>query len=75
MAATSSTERIEQFFNHLATLKGYAKRVVVGGRDLNEAEEEDRLARIREYIEIGISFDLTQKEMVTILYREMFVAE
>ena len=72
MAAASSTERIEQFFNHLATLKEYAKRVVISDGDLSKAEEEDRLARIRKYIEIGDSFDLTQKEMVTILYREMF---
>lgn len=74
MSASTSTERIEQFFHHLAILKDYARRVIGGGDMLNTVEEDDRKDRIRQFLDIGLSFELTEKEMVTILYRELFTA-
>lgn len=73
MSASSSTERIEQFFHHLASLKEYAKRTMLTGDNLTEEEERDRADRMLEFMEIGGSFDLSEKDMVTILYREMFI--
>ena len=72
MSSPTSTDRIEQFFHHLAILKEYAKRVIVSGNPLTPEEEQDRADRIQEFLNIGLSFDLTEKEMVTILYRELF---
>lgn len=72
MSSPTSTDRIEQFFHHLAILKEYAKRVIVTGNPLTPDEEQDRADRIHEFLNIGYSFDLTEKEMVTILYRELF---
>ena len=74
MSASTSTDRIEQFFHHLAILKEYARRVIGGGDMLSTIEENDRKHRIRQFLDIGLSFDLTEKEMVTILYRELFTA-
>ena len=74
MSASTSTERIEQFFHHLAILKDYARRVIGEGGKLNAIEEDDQRHRIRQFLDIGLSFDLTEKEMVTILYRELFTA-
>lgn len=75
MSTPTSTDRIEQFFHHLAVLKEYAKRVIVGGDGLSDNEEQDRADRIQNFLDIGLSFDLTEKEMVTILYRELFVSK
>ena len=72
MSSPTSTDRIEQFFHHLAILKEYAKRVIVSGNPLTPEEEQDRADRIQEFLHIGLPFDLTEKEMVTILYRELF---
>lgn len=72
MSSPTSTDRIEQFFHHLAILKEYAKRVIVSRNPLTPEEEQDRADRIQEFLNIGLSFDLTEKEMVTILYRELF---
>ena len=52
----------------------YARRVISGGDMLNVMEEDDRKLRVKQFLDIGISFDLTEKEMVTILYRELFTA-
>jgi len=72
LSSSTSTDRIEQFFHHLAILKEYAKRVIVTSNPLTPDEEKDRADRIHEFLNIGYSFDLTEKEMVTILYRELF---
>ena len=74
MSSSTSTDRIEQFFHHLAILKEYDKRVIVSENPLTPDEEQDRSERIQEFLNIGYSFDLTEKEMVTILYRELFTA-
>lgn len=72
MSSSTSTDRIERFFHHLATLKGYAQKILVDGDSLSGDEEGDRTLRMAEFFEIGGSFDLSDKEMITILFREMF---
>ena len=75
MAFPTSTDSIELFFQHLATLKEYAERVLIGGEIIDEREDADKLYRMQELFDIGGSFDLTEKDMVTILYREIYVAD
>jgi hypothetical protein len=75
VSASTSTDRIEKFFHHLASLKTYAKRVVVEGDQLSKDEETDHAARMAEFLDIGASFDLSEKEMIGILYREMFIVK
>ena len=72
MSSSTSTDRIEQFFHHLASLKVYAQRVLVDGDDLSGNESQDKKFRMTEFLDIGSSFDLSEKEMVMILYRELF---
>jgi hypothetical protein len=74
LSASTSTDHIEQFFHHLAALKQYAQRILVKGDTLTENEEADKSHRMTEFLQIGNSFDLSEKEMVTILYREVFSA-
>ena len=57
--------------DHLATLRGYARRVLVHGDPLIPGEDEDREGRMHEFLAIGNSFNLTKREMVALLYQEM----
>lgn len=57
---------------HLATLRTYAARTVAHEDGLSHAEEIDREIRMREYMAIGQSFDLSQKVLVTLLYKGVF---
>ena len=54
---------------HLSTLREYAKRVLVQDDALNSAEDADRASRMREYLAVGASFQLTRSEMVDHLYK------
>ena len=49
--------------------------MLIGGEIINEHEDADKLYRLQELFEIGGSFDLTEKDMVTILYREIYAAD
>lgn len=60
------------FFRHLTILKEHAKRVIVWGNPLAPEGEQDRTDRIQEFLTIGLPFDSTGKEMVTILYLQLF---
>ena len=67
----TSTDKMEQFFHHLAILKEYAMRVVLKEEILNNEEEYDLRTRMKEFLAIGDSFDLTGKEATVILYKEI----
>ena len=54
---------------HPAALREYAKRVFVHGEDLAPAEENDKDHRMEEFLAAGRSFRLTDREMVSIIYR------
>ena len=49
---------------HLSTLRQYAKRLLVQDDPLSSAEDADRASRMREYLAVGASFQLTEHEMV-----------
>jgi hypothetical protein len=75
VTAHTSTDPIELFFQHLEALKRYARRVVAGGGALTVDEEKDKARRLKEFIEIGSSFELTEKDMVNVIYRELFIPD
>ncbi len=56
---------------HLKVLKGYANRNLVHGEELSEAEREDKNNRLVEFVAIGTSFRLTEKEMVQRIFPDM----
>ena len=59
---------------HLVALRDYARRVVQDGEWLPLEEDVDREVRVREFLALGESFNVKQKDLVTLLYKDMFVA-
>ncbi len=57
---------------HVSTLKAYAARTVAHDDALSHDEERDREVRMREYMAIGESFDLSKKVLVTLLFKGVF---
>ena len=57
---------------HLAVLRDYGQRVFSGGGMLAAEEEEDRLSRVAEFMAIGKSCRLTERELVALVYRGFF---
>ena len=72
MCGLTSTHPREILFQHLDALRTYATRAVLQGDALTVPEEQDRAERMQEALAIGISFGLTEKEIATLLYRELF---
>ena len=58
--------------SHLATLRSYAKRVLLEKDFLSPDEESDKELRLREFSAIGISFEMTDKEVAELLYKGLF---
>lgn len=59
---------------HQASLRHYAKRVLLRGKILPLQEDNEKIQRMREYLAIGCSFGLAPKELVAVLYRGLFVS-
>ena len=57
---------------NLATLRGHARQALVQAQPLDATEEADRATRIEEFFALGSSFRLTEKEMVILLYKDLF---
>ncbi len=74
MVAHLSADPDEIMVRNLETLSAYARRVILKGERLAEDEDEDRLVHLREFFGIGTSFDCTEKDLVTLLYRDVFGA-
>ena len=60
---------------HLSALKTYAQRVVVHEEELSPVESYDQAYRMEEFLAVGCSFNLTYKEMVRLLFGELFEAK
>ena len=59
---------------HLEVLQGYANRAVLKQENLTLSETEDRVRRIRQLFGIGHSFGVTEKELVHLLFKNVFIA-
>jgi len=57
---------------HFAALKEYARRAVGHGQVLTAEEERDRKFRMSEFLILGRSLNLTEKQLVALLYKGLF---
>lgn len=60
---------------HLMVLREYARQVLGGGEVLGSRTEGDCRRRMAEFLAIGRSFHLTDKELVCLVYRGLFTAK
>ena len=66
---TTSHDPKELMSEHAAALRAYANRVLAQDDSLAPWEQADRVRRVKEYLAIGSSFKLTEREMVSNIYR------
>ncbi|HAL46977.1 MAG: hypothetical protein FI707_10115 [SAR202 cluster bacterium] len=71
MTHTELNDPRDAVAEHLKALKGYAKKNLLHGEELSEAEQADKSTRLIEFVAIGSSFRLTEKEMVQLIFRDM----
>ena len=57
---------------HFKALQSYARRALHIENALNPEEDRDREVRLREYLVIGRSFGLTDKQLVAHLFKDLF---
>lgn len=62
----------EIFFNHFAILRKYAEKVFIDGLELEDHENDDRAARMVEFLGVGAECDFTERQLITLLYAEIF---
>ncbi len=67
MASTASRDLKATFTEYLEKLRVYAKRVILRGDSLTDAEELDKKARMGLLLAIGRGFRLTNKEMAALV--------
>ena len=72
MTTTFSREASGLLARHVEVLKTYAHRALLRGDLLTPAEETDRAYRMFEFTAMGSALKLTEREMVTLIYRDMF---
>ena len=58
--------------HHLTALCSYLRTALVHGHDLTRDEDRDRQVRMREFLAIGKSFGLTNKQLVENLFKGLF---
>ena len=75
MARDAGAKPIETMFHHLPPLRGYAARVILRGEELSDDDESDRVRRLAEFLTIGGSLNWTEKEVVSLLLREVFAGD
>lgn len=57
---------------HLTALRSYLRKAFVDRGDLTREENMDRQIRMREFLAIGKSFGLTDKQLVAHLFKGLF---
>ena len=68
----SSVVSIQSMFRHLPVLRRYARRAVLGDEIFDEFEEQDRHVRMREYLQTGRSMNWTDRELIALVFRDVF---
>lgn len=63
---------IEQLLQHLEVLQEYARRVIIKGESLTRGEDADRAQRMRWLLEIGASLSWSEKDIIGVLYGDLF---
>ena len=62
----------ELMAEHLEALRGYARRAIIEGVTLSPSEDRDKAIRVREFMCIGASFGCTGRELVSLLYKDIY---
>ena len=68
MRSAASAHPKEQMADLLATLRSYAKRVLVQGDPLSLSEEQAKSFEMSQFFSIGAEYKCTEKEMVGLVY-------
>ncbi len=68
MRSAVSAHPKEQMADLLATLRSYAKRVLVQGELLTLSEAQDKSSRMNQFLQMGAYYKCTEKEMVGLVY-------
>lgn len=61
----------ETVAEHIETLRGYAARVLTNGGELTDEEMADKTVRFRELVALCDSFNVTKKEMVCLVLKQI----
>ena len=73
--ATLTREPKVLFQRHLETLRECAQTIFKHSKVLSPREDDDRAEKVREYWALGASFGLTEKEIVELVYKGLFIVE
>ena len=68
MRSAVSAHPKEQMADLLATLRSYAKRVLVQDDPLSLSEEQAKSLRMSQFFRMGADYKCTEKEMVGLVY-------
>ena len=72
MASLAVRDPNQLMAQHQEALRKYTRRALKNGETLAYYEREDKALRLREFLAIGNTFGLSNKEMVVHLYRGLF---
>ena len=68
MTSSVSAHPKEQMADHLASLRSYAKRVLVLIAPLTLSEAQDKCWRMNRFLQLGADHKCTEKELVGLVY-------
>ena len=71
MKSAVSAHPKEQMAELLATLRSYAKRVLVQGDLLALSESQDKSVRMKQFLQMGADYKCTEKELVGLIYERV----
>jgi len=72
MVSVPSAQPTQKMAQHLAALRGYARRVLEDGDALSIHEEQDKTVHLREFTAMAGSYRCTKKEIVGMIYKGCF---
>ena len=72
MDTLSKRDPVELMSEHAAALRAYAKRVVISGEHLPDNEVDDKETRFIEFTALGHTLNLTERELVCLMFRGVF---
>ena len=75
MISTRSKKPKDIIAGHLPVLRFYAKKILLDGEKLSSQEDTDRVARLQEFVAVGLAYRCTYKDLVMLLYVDVFQAK
>lgn len=70
---SKTNRKIEDFFSQLASLREFARRVIIQGQSLTHDEEVEKGVMMADLFNVGKAFQLTEKEIVKMLLNDMLI--